>query len=202
MKLPPNVSEADFLQAVSKVVNILARSFKFGYFEIEDIKQQAYIFAIEAMPRYDQSRPLDNFLYTHIKFRLINFRRDKFRRNDPPCQLCYGTLAGNTPHEDKQYCSAYNSWLKRNRAKQNLMNTLDISNICDGDEPTTREESTVLEDIEQRELLSLIDIKLPVELRQVYLQMQAGESVPKAKRLEVEKAVLDIIGENSECLYN
>jgi hypothetical protein len=79
---------------------------------------------------------------------------------------------------------------------------LDITNICDGDEPTTREESTVLEDIEQRELLSLIDIKLPVELRQVYLQMQAGESVPKAKRLEVEKAVLDIIGENSECLYN
>src|SRR3954453_8942961 len=98
MKLPDNITEADFLAAIEKVVGILASSFAFGYFEVEDIKQQARLFAIEAMKRYDPSRPLDNFLYAHIKNRLINFRRDKFRRNDPPCLSCHMSIQGQTEH--------------------------------------------------------------------------------------------------------
>jgi DNA-directed RNA polymerase specialized sigma24 family protein len=202
MKLPPNVAERDFLAATEKVVGILAPSFAFGYFEVQDIKQQARIFAIEAMERYDPSRPLDNFLYAHVKNRLINFRRDKFRRNDPPCLSCHASLNGETQHPDKQYCDKYRAWLRRNSAKQNIMNPLDISNISDEKEPTTRLESSVLEDIEQRELLNLIDLRLDVGLRQTYLQMQAGESVPKAKREEVERAVLAIVQDNIECLID
>lgn len=199
MKLPPNVRESDFLAATEKVVGILAPSFAFGYFEVEDIKQQARMFAIQAMEKYDPSRPLDNFLYTHIKYRLINFRRDKFRRNDPPCQSCRYALEGETLHPDKKYCDRYRAWLKRNGVKQNLMNPLDISNICDEHERTARVESTVVADIEKREILNLIDMHLDVELRQIYLQMQAGESVPKAKREQVERAVLDILQDKVSC---
>ena len=202
MNLPANVSEADFLTAVDKIANLLASSFTFGFYTVEDIKQQARLFAIQAMDRYDPARPLDNFLYTHIKNRLINFRRDNFRRNDPPCQLCHASLNGDTPHEDKQYCEKYQMWLKRNFTKQNIINPLDLSNICDEHEPNTRVESNVVEQLEREELLALIDMKLSVELRQVYLQMQAGESVPKAKREQVERAVLDILRENSECLLD
>jgi DNA-directed RNA polymerase specialized sigma24 family protein len=200
--LPPSVTEAQFLAAVEKIVNILSPSFAFGYFTVEDIKQQARMFAIEAMQRYDPTRPLDNFLYAHVKNRLINFRRDKFRRNDPPCLNCHSSLPGDTAHENKQYCSAYLAWLKRNCAKQNLMSPLDISSICDEHEPTTRTESSVVEDIERRELLAIIDLKLPVELRGAYLQMQSGETVPKIKRLAVEKAVLEIVKDNVACLTN
>jgi hypothetical protein len=32
--------------------------------------------------------------------------------------------------------------------------------------------------------------------------MQAGETVPKIKRLAVEKAVLEIVKDNVECLTN
>jgi hypothetical protein len=49
MRLPPNVKESDFLAATEKVVGILAPSFAFGYVEVEDIKQQARMFAIQAM---------------------------------------------------------------------------------------------------------------------------------------------------------
>jgi DNA-directed RNA polymerase specialized sigma24 family protein len=200
MNLPPGVSEASFLQATEKVVNILAPSFAFGYFGIDDIKQQARLFAIQAMDRYDVTRPLDNFLYSHIKNRLINFRRDKFRRNDPPCASCHCSIQGETTHEDRKYCKAYEAWLNRNSRKQNIMNPLDIAYISDEAEPNTRRESTVVEDIEKDELLRIIDMKLDVELRQVYLQMQAGATVPKAKREAVQKAVLEIIGGNLECL--
>ena len=200
MLLPSGVSQEQFLTATEKVVNILASSFTFGYFERDDIKQQARLFAIEAMARYDPSRPLDNFLYSHIRNRLINFRRDKFRRNDPPCLACHNSIPGATIHEDRQYCEKYSAWLKRNASKQNIMNPLDIFNISDEHEPNTRTESDVVDDIAERELLALIDMKLDVELRQVYLQMKSGESVPKAKRQQVEKAILEILQDNIECL--
>ncbi len=200
MILPPNVSEAHFLEVVEKVVGILSRSFTFGYFDVADIKQQGRLFAIKAMEKYDPSRPLDNFLYTHVKNRLINFRRDKFRRNDPPCHDCHNSIAGETQHADKQYCPKYINWLRLNSAKQNIMNPLDISNICDEREPTTRNESSVVEDIERNELLSLIDMKLSVELRSDYLKMQSGESVPKTRREAVKAAVLEILKDNVECL--
>jgi RNA polymerase sigma factor (sigma-70 family) len=200
MRLPDNVTEKDFLQATEKVVNILAASFKFGYFEVEDIKQQARLFAIEAMGRYDPSRPLDNFLFTHIRNRLINFRRDKYRRNDPPCIECHNSLPGSTLHEDGQYCEKYSIWLRRNASKQNIMNPIDLHNISDEHERNTHTESCVLEDIEIAELRNMIDIKLEPELRSIYLQMLAGDSVPRSKRTEVERAIEEIIGDNPECL--
>lgn len=196
MKLPESVTEAAFLSATEKVVNILCPSFAFGFYDVDDMKQQARIFAIQAMAKYDPTRPLDNFLYTHIKNRLINFRRDNFRRNDPPCLTCYNSINGETAHPDGQYCEKYLAWLRRNTTKQNIMNPLDISNISDENEPNTRRESTVLAEIETQELLDLIDMKLDVELRSTYLQMQAGESVPKAKREQVEAAVLLIVKDN------
>jgi DNA-directed RNA polymerase specialized sigma24 family protein len=200
MKLPSNLTEADFLSATEKVINILANSFAFGYFTVEDIKQQARLFAIQAMDRYDPTRPLDNFLYSHIKNRLINFRRDNYRRNDPPCLPCHNSIDGETDHENKRYCERYRQWLGRNMRKQNVITPLDISNISDEHEPTTRNESTVLEDLEQKELLALIDSKLPVELRQVYLQMQSGEPVSKLKRQQIERMIIEIVRDNIECL--
>ena len=202
MYLPDSISEKVFLAATEKVICVLAHSFAFGPFSVEDIKQQARLFAIQSMDKYDISRPLDNFLYAHVKNRLINFRRDNFRRNDPPCKGCHSSVDGETAHTDKKYCIKYVIWMQRNTVKQNIISPLDISNIDDEDEKNTRRESTVVDDLIKQELLSLIDMRLDVELRSTYLQMQVGENVPKAKREAVEKAVLDIIKDNDECLLN
>jgi hypothetical protein len=35
---------------------------------------------MDAMDRYDESRPLENFLAVHVKNRLNNFKRDKYYR--------------------------------------------------------------------------------------------------------------------------
>lgn len=193
MRVPTNMTEKQVLQAIDKVVNILGPSFTFGYFDVDDIKQQGRLFAIQAMEKYDEGRPLENFLYSHVKNRLINFKRDKYRRNDPPCQLCHNAIAGKTPHEDGQYCDKYLSWRKRNLSKQNIMNPLDITNISDEKESRTRMESSVLEDVETTEILGIIRERLPIELMSTFLQMKDGVSVPKPKRLEVERAVLAIL---------
>ncbi len=186
------MTEAEFVGIADKIVCLLASKFKFGYFDVDDIKQYGRLYAWQALDSYDASRPLENFLYTHIKNRLINLKRDKYSRNDPPCKTC---AAGNL-HNDGNHCSRHLKWLKRNTTKKNILIPLDIDNISHDRESRTRVESSVLEDVACDELLQIIDRKLPIELRATYLQMRDGVHVPKNKRQEVENAVLDILRGN------
>lgn len=199
MRIPNNMTENQVMAAIEKIVNILAPNFKFGYYDVEDIKQEARIFGMNVMKHYDEGRPLENFLYKHIKNRLINLKRDKYCRPKPPCLTCAENIEGC---DNGQPCARYLKWLKRNQAKKHLLAPLDIENISNERESNTRIESSVLEDVERDELLQLIDIKLPVELRSNYLQMRAGAKLPKGKREEVEQAVLNILKGNLPCLTN
>jgi RNA polymerase sigma factor (sigma-70 family) len=196
MKIPKNKTKAEVLEIIERIVNRLATNFKFNPFDVDDIKQEGRIFAMQALAKYDEARPLENFLYKHVRNRLINFKRDNYRRTDAPCKLCANAIDGETGHPSGAYCDKYVSWQQRNMRKQNVINPLDISNISDEKEPTTREESSVLDDVAQNELLKKIDERLPLELRSYYLQMRDGASVPKPKRLEVERVILSILGDD------
>lgn len=185
MQYPPGVTEEQFLEAVNKACEILARSFAFGFYDADDIRQEAAIFAIEALGRYDRSRPLANFIYTHIKNRLINFKRDRFHRNDPPCELC----ASGTKHAGGEFCEKFLMWKSRNAAKQSLMKPIDLGDRDDLD--AVCEDLT--ENLSRDEILSKVDVGLPIELRSSYLKMIAGESVPKAKRDAVAAKLREIL---------
>ena len=52
------------------------------------MKQQAAIFALEGLEKYDNKRPLENFLWTHVRNRLFNYKRDNYQRPDKPCLSC------------------------------------------------------------------------------------------------------------------
>lgn len=185
MALPDGINETEFIEAVNKACDVLAKSFSFGYYDSDDIRQEAFIFAMEAVHRYDRSRPLANFLYTHIKNRLINFKRDRFHRNDPPCQIC----ANGEKHEDGNHCAKFLAWKKRNSAKQSLMRPVDLGDRDDVD--AICEDLT--ENLNKDELLAKIDMSLPAEIRGAYLRMKCGESVPKSKREQVLKAIREIL---------
>lgn len=199
MFIPEGKTKEEVEEAMLRVARRLAPNFKFGYFTVEDIIQQACLFACECLPRYDPSRPLDSFLFSHVRNRLINYKRDNYKRTDCPCKLCYGQLPGFTKHEDGMQCEKFKIWHKRNLRKQNVILPLDIGNIRDESEPRTRTESTAAVEAETAEILEKIDIELPVELRVYYLLMKEGLSVPKSKRNEVEAAVALILnGELNE----
>jgi DNA-directed RNA polymerase specialized sigma24 family protein len=201
MKLPPGKTEEEVLSAIEKAVNILAPSFVFGFYDVADIKQEARMFALQCLDKYDCRRPLENFIYAHTKNRLINFKRDKFKRNDPPCQVCHIANSTNQrpKHEDGEFCAKYLAWKNRNAAKANIMRPLDLDYIADESEANTRLPSEAETTVETAELLQRIDEELDIELRATYLQMRAGESVPKAKRLIVEEAVKEILRGALEC---
>jgi DNA-directed RNA polymerase specialized sigma24 family protein len=185
VQLPEGVTESDFLDAVSKACDLLAKTFAFGYYDSDDIRQEAFVFAAEGLSRYDPTRPLANFVYTHIKNRLINFRRDRFHRNDPPCLLC----GRGGRHADGVQCDKFISWKKRNSAKQSLMRPIDLSDREDVD--AVCEDLT--ENLSRDEILSKIDMGLPTELRGIYLRMLSGEAVPKSKRDAVAAKIREIL---------
>lgn len=89
MKLPENHTEEQVLAAIENVVNSLAYKYTFFHHTLEDVKQEARILALEALPRYDGVRSLEAFLWVHVNNRLMNFKRDNYeRRDNKPCNKC------------------------------------------------------------------------------------------------------------------
>lgn len=184
MTLPSYINEDEFLKAVDDACNLLAKSFAFGYFGEDDMRQQAHVFALEASwNKYDAKRPLANFLYSHIKNRFINFKRDKFHRNDPPCLNC----AAGITHEDGELCKKFISWRDRNASKRNLMKPEEFEEYT---KSTQNNEELVLH---LKEVDEIIDLHLPVELRSIYLRLKSGDAVSRSKRELLLIAIRGII---------
>jgi DNA-directed RNA polymerase specialized sigma24 family protein len=192
--IPPGYTEQSVLATIDKVVGILASKFVFGSFALDDLKQEGRLYAVEALTkgRYNPARPLENFLYTHIRNRFCNLKRQHLRRTDTPCRACYNNLPCGP---DGQVCDAFRKWNNRQKMKVNLAKALDISNISDTHEPTTRSADTTVDAAEVNELAALIDENLSVEIRADYLRMREGETVSKGRRQRVQQAVAEILVE-------
>ena len=106
MKIPKNMTEQQVIDQINIVVNRISARYTFHGYEVEDIKQEAFIICMDALERYDPSRPLENFLSVHLSNRLKNFVRDNFYTKDEeekkkilkPSSLSYEDYV---PHEEK-----------------------------------------------------------------------------------------------------
>jgi DNA-directed RNA polymerase specialized sigma24 family protein len=193
--IPPNLTEEQVLAAIERAVGVLAASFAFGCYEVEDIKQEGRVFAMQALPKYDGVRPLENFLYSHVKNRLINLKRNKLHRSDTSCPICHRAVGRHTEHPDGRFCDKYLAWLSRNQKKASLMKPSAYDHSRDDPGLNAQVESTAESDTEPKEILALLDQKLDVEMRADYLRMRAGQPVAKGRRREVEAAVKEILQE-------
>ncbi len=174
------IDEQFFIETVEKITHNLVHKFKFGYHTPADIKQQAYIYALEGLEKYDNSRPLENFLWTHIRNRLFNYKRNNYKRPDAPCLTCPFFLKNeaNTEHNCSQFeiktdCDLFYSWNKRNSQKQSLMNlsVLEAPNSAKTVN-VNQEDKELLDKIEQ----SIID----PEIRKIYIKHKNHCKVSKA----------------------
>jgi len=104
MNIPSNMTKAEVLDKINIVVNRIAPRYTFNGYEVDDIKQEAFIICMEALKRYDCKRPLENFLSVNLSNRLKNFIRDNyFTKNETekqkvlnPAQLSY---EDSIPHD-------------------------------------------------------------------------------------------------------
>lgn len=175
------VDENEFLEAVDKITKKLIYKFKFGYHEAEDMKQQATVFAIQGLEHYDKSRPLENFLWTHVRNRLFNYKRDNYQRPDKPCIGCpffdkNYTKSDNqcSKYKNRSDCEPFNAWETKNSSKKNIMKPLAIDYLSDA--PNSFNTNDL---IKNKEIMNIIDKNLPIKLRPIYLNVLAGQKVPK-----------------------
>ena len=190
------VDENEFLKAVDKISKKLIYKFKFGYHEAEDMRQQATIFALQGLKNYDHKRPLENFLWTHVRNRLFNYKRDNYQRPDKPCLTCpfFKKNTKNNEHDcekytDKNHCSLYSNWVEKNEAKKNIMKPLYIDQSNESDLSCTN----FLDKIKNKEILDKIDQHMPVKHRQTYLSFLHGGKVSKKDYIVLIEAIKNIL---------
>ena len=170
MEIPSGMSEDEVKSTILKVAKKLAPKYVFASYSVEDIEQEAFIIALEALGRYDTDKPLENFLYTHVNNRLKNFKRDNYYRQD------HGTAQ------------------RIQGRKKNLLEPVDIDCLY-----SVSTEDHVVTDAHIREITELIDKKLPSHLRRDYLKLRNNSPLPKSRKANVIRVIEEIInGEYNE----
>ena len=83
MQIPEGMTEQQVVDQIKKVCDRISPKYTFYGYTVDDIKQESFIICLEALKRYDQKRPLENFLSVNLSNRLKNFVRDNhFIGND------------------------------------------------------------------------------------------------------------------------
>ena len=208
MKIPKNMTENQVLEVIENIANRLCYKFKFGYHDVEDMKQQASLFALQGLDKYDGKRPLENFLWTHVRNRLFNYKRDNYERPDNPCPSCpffdpnYECSRNQCEkHEDKTECDLFYGWHKRNTSKKNIMAPVNMSGMKDDGESILKEDNCTNDGLYKRHILEYIDNNMPIELRKDYIRFNNGLKLSKTKKsavLEAIKVLMSEIDSNEE----
>ena len=192
MKIPDNHSEQEVIDIIDGIANRLCYKFKFGYHSPDDMKQQARLFAWEGLEKYDGKRPLENFLWTHVRNRLYNFKRNNYSRLEKPCDTCEFFIKKKcTAFEDQEECNLYKGWLDRNNAKKNLMHSVSVEyDQKDKDMPS-------LSTLFAKEVLDLLDEELHVRFREDWIRFINNLKLGKNRREKLLAAIMEILKEHN-----
>jgi DNA-directed RNA polymerase specialized sigma24 family protein len=203
------VTEEDFLKVLDNISKRLAYKFKFGYHDFDDMKQQAAIFAIEGLQKYDQKRPLENFLWTHVRNRLFNYKRNNYQRPDKPCLSCplYDKHCSSSKSQCLQYsnkndCELYASWSNRNENKKNIMKPKSIHHDDENNDTPIPDKYDTNLLLQNQEIINFLDDHIVIaEYREIYLKLKHGVKVNKPL-LDKLKSHISLLMKDYSCPKN
>ncbi len=167
MIVPSGYREQEVIDTIVNVAKRFAKKYRFADYETEDIFQEAFIEGMDALNKFDPSRPLENFLAVCIPNRLKNLKRKVMGRP-----------------EDK------------NMSRSMLAAPLSIDVIRDEEESGMWTKIDFLNDMEVEDIFRIIDIELPVDLRTDFLRMKQGVLISKPRREKIEEIIVEILREN------
>jgi DNA-directed RNA polymerase specialized sigma24 family protein len=195
MKIPEGMTEGEVLATIDRVVNVLAPTFKFGFYDAEDIAQEGRLIALDRLEHYDPSRgcSLYSFLHTCVRNRLINLKRDKLSRNISPCASCdCFDDKSCIDFDDHTECERWKKWYAINTSKRNLVEPFDASDIRNETE-MAEDSQDFVDALTKKDIVVLIDRYLPVALRGDYLRWKEGSKLPKHRKIKVIEEITNIV---------
>lgn len=159
---------SDQLETILKVIDRIAPKYVFGYYQLDDIKQESYIICLEALEKYDQSRPFENFVSKHLSNRLKTLIRDKYTRSN----------LESAKHE------------RLNKSKRNLVDLQSYESHA------VVYEEDLCEKMSTAEAVDIVMEQLPPSMRNDYLRIANGVSVQSIKKAALYKKIKEILGED------
>lgn len=208
MKL--DLTEEEVLKSIKRVISLIAKKSVFPGYSEDDISQESYIIALKQLDKFDVAKAsskggegliqkLENFLYFILSKRLINLKRDKFSRNDPPCRKCYlGALCTNG-----KACTKFLIWKERNDVKMSSQNPWSLSTNDDDRFTDDLEDPYYLpcpnseklfDGIDVGDAVQLIRSKLSPELLDSFNTLYEGGKVGYAKKALLLEEIHEILG--------
>ena len=155
-------------EIILKVINRIAPKYTFSYYELDDIKQESFIICLEAVEKYDNSRPFENFISKHLSNRLKTLIRDKYSRSNIESEK----------HE------------KLNQSKKNLM---DLKSV-DGSYKVY--EDDIIERMSTSEAMETLMRELPPSMRTNFYRLANGVSIQSSKKQALFDKIKEILGED------
>ena len=155
-------------EIILKVIDRIAPKYTFSYYELDDIKQESFIICLEAVEKYDNSRPFENFISKHLSNRLKTLIRDKYSSSNIESEK----------HE------------KLNQSKKNLM---DLKSV-DGSYKIY--EDDIIERMSTSEAIETLMRELPPSMRNNFYRLANGVSIQSSKKQALFEKVKEILGEN------
>lgn len=76
MKIPKGMTEQEVMDSIQIVVDRISPRYIFPGWDLQDVKQEAFIICMSALERYQHGNPLENFLSVNLSNRLKNLIRD------------------------------------------------------------------------------------------------------------------------------
>jgi len=203
VKIPSGYTEEQVLEDIEYVTERLSRHFKFGYYTKEDIKQEGCLEALRGIKKYNPHRgtTLRTFLYTHVRNRFINMRRNKCFSQNMPCVGCgfrdknkKKAKSGCHEFDDKIKCESYRRWADANKRKGNLINSYGIIKSSDDnlDIPINFD---VVDHIYKKEILQIIDENLPFSFREDYCRFLQGARISQTKKELLIEAIKSLLND-------
>lgn len=201
MKIPKGYTEDRVLSDIEYVATKLSRHFKFGYYTQDDIKQEGCVFALGGLKKYNPKKEtsLRTFLYTHVRNRFINLRRNQCFTQSNPCLSCGFYDADNLgctdkcrEFENKTYCQEYTKWLAVSKSKSILM--------CDGFSQSDNNldvvvNSDALEHMCNQEILNTINANMSSAMREDYCRFLQGARLSNNRKQKLISFIKKILKE-------
>ena len=157
------------LTIILAVIDRIAPKYEFGFYTVDDIKQEAFLICTDAMEKYDPSLPLENFISRHLSNRLKTLIRNKYSRSS----------TGSENHA------------KLNEAKKNLVDL----HPCEGSrEPEIQDSS--LEQLSNQESVEMVLEGLSSSMRNDFYRMANGVSIPHNRKVVLVERIKEILGED------
>lgn len=191
------MTEVQVIKVIEKVINRTCSKYTFGYYERDDIKQEAFIIAINALEKYDGVRPLENFLQVDLGNKLKNLKRDKYQRIEKPCLKCplYNLSIESQcdKYTDKTECDLYRNWYNRNETKKNLVVPICFNNVNDEQEESMKYTDSVLSNLSEAEILQIVEENLPADLRKDFIKLRFGAKLSRYHKAKIQEAIMEIL---------